>query len=202
SGVTYMSLDRGYLRGNTKIVGKIILDNVTSCLFKGFQIQTNGDYLCSDEGTTAGTVDFEECDFIYSDFAGWLCTNTNRTIINYCCNNSIQGNSLKIYELAINVYACRFCFWEGLSATPSGSTISAGNFAVQHCSGIMPFTSSGTGYFSFNHTSWGRTDTDMITHNGTGTHSTFTHTQIASGTQPAITVGAGATIVVHDLTIF
>src|SRR5690606_22757494 len=58
------------------------------------------------------------------------------------------------------------------------------------------------GFLSFNHTSWGRVDTDMITHNGTGTHCTFTHSQVSSGTQPAITVGAGATIVVHDLTIF
>lgn len=184
------------------IVGKASFDQTGVVTISGVKLQTNGDYAISITGTNSSRIFLTSCYLVAQDFRAIEMTSTNtgtrlRIVDSWCLTNT---NAFSFFTVNGTGH---LTFWNVnvLDSTPqtiASDFSSTGALLVKHSIIRFPITTSGTGRLTASHSEFNTYETNStpLTVGGTATGlGNYTRGCIfMGGTNPALTLGAGAVL--------
>lgn len=192
--------------GHVIINGTSTLTTAGSVTISGIQLQTNGAAFLAVTGSAASVVNLNNCYLNCTNASGitYSSSSTSSGIYIKDCNGNLgttgiafitatgAGTAVSSSE-GVLIEDCKFTNSGG---STTANTTSACVVRLQRSQFENPFTTSSTGAVSVKHSViyCGGINTTAITTSGTATNTSFFST-IFGGTQPAISIGSGTTMI-------
>lgn len=185
---------------NVTIVGKYSASFVGDAQISGICFKTNGDYCVQVTGSSATTLEFNECHFIGSDFSIVNQTSVPSRIKLINCNAVLDFNAAAFFVSTAGGIKLFGGNWAvNVSTTASTFANSALTlYTVEFFN--SPIICSGTGIFEAFSSTMRANNLTFLTTTGTGAHSLL-DCNIDSGTASVLSLGAGTTATVSQCAI-
>lgn len=196
SGVRYIATAVDSWLGGVTITGKVTITGTSG--FHGLRFVTNSDNIVNQ---TAGSSEFHRCYFSCADATG--INVSGGTFIARECQGNVADTGISLFTIS-TANDCNFinCSFSNSGSTTTASTTDTGVVALVYTSISNPLSSSSTGSINLH---WSRVGTSSInttclTQNGS-TQAFIFHSNLASGTAAALSVGASGVQTTYNLSL-
>ena len=188
---------------NVKIIGKMTMTVAGCAKIANIQCQTNGDFILSVTGSNTSEVQFQNCYINCTNNTGVSSTATNGEIRFLNCSGNLGTTGISFFAISggINLSIMGYGRWANTGSSQTPCTWSAGTLIISNCEFYSYLTSSGTasGFLIYNVFFNAGGSTTVLTHGSTlGVASSMYNCTVTSGTASAISVGAGASMILYD----
>lgn len=193
----------GYLP-NVTILGELTFTSVGNYLVSSIQIQTNSSYALSITGSSAISIQCDNCYINCSNNTGINFTNSNSgsSIAFFNCSGNVGTTGIAFYSMSCPGDILFFrSDVQNSGGTSVASNNSAGSVSFFNCTLSTPHSTSGTGLLTISSTNidTSKENATSLTSSGTGIITAISSTFI-SGTASCVSVGTGTTLYTSHVT--
>ena len=207
-GINLTAYNCDALTPNVIINGKCTLTTAGTVSISGIRLQTNSDFALAITGSAASIVLLQNCFINASNNTAISFTSSSGSseIRIYSCLGDVGTTGISYFDhSAAGNLRMFYCDMTNSGASTTASTMSGtGNTLFYYCHFNTAFSTSGTtaGFnFNFCYINTAAINTTCITQNSTNAGSNCNDCQLFSGTASAVSIGAGATLVLDRVSV-
>lgn len=206
AGVNLTAFECDAQTPNVTIIGKMTATFTGTVTISGIKLTTNSDYFLECTGATTFTLNLFRCFLNCSNNTGINITNSSAgsNVICVNCYGDIGTTGITYYTVTNNCFLkFEYCTLDNSGQSTTASNNSTTNIIFKWTSYSFPISTSSTGTIQMTmcNSNTGFNNAVAILYNGTGGGGFVTGSYFNSGTASTISVGAGATLDVHNCVI-
>src|ERR1700691_2880310 len=202
-GVNLVAFDADADTGNVTIQGEITISAAGTYSISGILLQTNGALCLNVTGANVLKVFLTDCQILASNNQAISINNSNAAVLFFQCDTTSLATH-KLFDISntsgVAFQNCRLNAADGTQSRISAAVVGG---AVQFDNSIIAssiLTSGGGNAILNNCRLFPFTNSNFLTTSGTGTTYIY-NCSISSGTATAVSIGAGTTVYIADVSI-
>ena len=205
-GVNLTAFAGDEITPNVIINGTVTMTGAGTSVISGIQLQTNSANLLVVSGSAASIIYLQGCYLNCTNNTGISFTSSSATsnIILEYCRGALGTTGIAYFaDTSAGILSIHSSFLYNAGLSTTANTKSGGTLTLRYSLLLSPLTSSSACIVTLEYSTIENpaTNTTSLTHNSTAAGCTAISCFFSSGSASAISIGAGATLIIADCTV-